>query len=109
MASSNETAARQLGHQQARQRARQPPWTGFYSTRALAATEFSGGGTRTPPTRAPARAGVNLTDRTPRVDGQQTIWLDESLGMDSDVCKSELSVFVSAKNVNIDIRIRIRF
>jgi hypothetical protein len=29
--------------------------------------------------------------------------------MDSDVWKSELSVFVSAKNVNMDIRIRIRF
>jgi hypothetical protein len=28
--------------------------------------------------------------------------------MDSDVWKSELSVFVSAKNVNMDIRIRIR-
>jgi hypothetical protein len=31
------------------------------------------------------------------------------LGMDSDVWKSELSLFVSAKNVNMDIRIRIRF
>jgi hypothetical protein len=31
------------------------------------------------------------------------------VGMDSDVWKSELSVFVSAKNVNMDIRIRIRF
>jgi hypothetical protein len=29
--------------------------------------------------------------------------------MDSDVGKSELSVFVSAKNVIMDIRIRIRF
>jgi hypothetical protein len=28
------------------------------------------------------------------------------LGMDSDVWKSELSIFVSAKNVNMDIRIR---
>jgi hypothetical protein len=32
-----------------------------------------------------------------------------SIGMDSDVWKSELSAFVSAKNVNMDIRIRIRF
>jgi hypothetical protein len=31
------------------------------------------------------------------------------LGMDSDVWKSELSIFVSAKNVNMDIHIRIRF
>jgi hypothetical protein len=31
------------------------------------------------------------------------------VGMDSDIWKSELSVFVSAKNVNMDIRIRIRF
>jgi hypothetical protein len=31
------------------------------------------------------------------------------LGMDSYVWKSELSIFVSAKNVNMDIRIRIRF
>jgi hypothetical protein len=29
--------------------------------------------------------------------------------MDSDVWKSELSVFVSAKNVNIDIRIRFKY
>jgi hypothetical protein len=29
--------------------------------------------------------------------------------MDSDVWKSELSIFVSTKNVNMDIRIRIRF
>jgi hypothetical protein len=43
-------------------------------------------------------------------NGQQQcsiIWL--GVGMDSDVWKSELSVFVSAKNVNMDIRIRIRF
>jgi hypothetical protein len=33
----------------------------------------------------------------------------QCVGMDSDVWKSELSVFVSAKNVNMDIRIRIRF
>jgi hypothetical protein len=32
-----------------------------------------------------------------------------SLGMDSDVWKSKLSVFVSAKNVNMDIHIRIHF
>jgi hypothetical protein len=31
------------------------------------------------------------------------------LGMDSEVWKSELSVFVSAKNAIMDIRIRIRF
>jgi hypothetical protein len=31
------------------------------------------------------------------------------LGMDSDVWKSELSVFVSAKNANMDIRIHIHF
>jgi hypothetical protein len=31
------------------------------------------------------------------------------VGMDSDVWESELSVFVSAKNVNMDIRIRIVF
>jgi hypothetical protein len=31
------------------------------------------------------------------------------VGMDSDVWKSELSVFVSAKNINMDMRIRIRF
>jgi hypothetical protein len=31
------------------------------------------------------------------------------IGMDSDVWKSELSVFVSAKNAYMDIRIRIRF
>jgi hypothetical protein len=31
------------------------------------------------------------------------------VGMDSDVWKSKLSVFVSAKNVNMDIHIRIRF
>jgi hypothetical protein len=30
-------------------------------------------------------------------------------GMDSDVWKSELPVFVSAKNANMDIRIRICF
>jgi hypothetical protein len=30
------------------------------------------------------------------------------LGMDSDVWKSELSIFVSAKNVTVDIRICIR-
>jgi hypothetical protein len=33
----------------------------------------------------------------------------QSVGMDSDVWKSELSVFVSAKNVNMDIRICICF
>jgi hypothetical protein len=33
----------------------------------------------------------------------------KQLGMDSDVSKSELSVFVSAKNTNMDIRTRIRF
>jgi hypothetical protein len=32
-----------------------------------------------------------------------------AVGMDSDVWKSELSVFVSAKKVNVDIHIRIRF
>jgi hypothetical protein len=32
-----------------------------------------------------------------------------TIGMDSDVWKSELSVFVSAKNTNMDICIRIRF
>jgi hypothetical protein len=32
-----------------------------------------------------------------------------SVGMDLDVWKSELSVFVSAKNANMDIHIRIRF
>jgi hypothetical protein len=31
------------------------------------------------------------------------------VGMDSDVWKFELSVFVSAKYVNMDIRIHIRF
>jgi hypothetical protein len=35
--------------------------------------------------------------------------LIKPVGMDSDVWKSELSVFVSAKNANMDIRIRIRF
>jgi hypothetical protein len=42
------------------------------------------------PTRGPKRAQAHV-------------------GMDSDVWKFELSIFVSAKNVNIDIRIRIRF
>jgi hypothetical protein len=33
----------------------------------------------------------------------------KELGMDSDVWKSELSAFVSTKNVNMDIRIHIHF
>jgi hypothetical protein len=37
----------------------------------------------------------------------RSVWA--RIGMDSDVWKSELSVFVSAKNVNMDIRIHICF
>jgi hypothetical protein len=38
-----------------------------------------------------------------------TSCVDPRTDGDSDVCKSELSVFVSVKNVNMDIRIRIVF
>jgi hypothetical protein len=50
--------------------------------------------------------GPRASQRGPREPRHH---LDPGLGMDSDVWESELSVFVSAKNVNMEIRIRIRF
>jgi hypothetical protein len=59
------------------------------------------------PTAVTERAQAALPAREPAHGAPPHLCL--SLGMDSDVWKSELSVFVSAKNVNMDIRIRIRF
>jgi hypothetical protein len=59
------------------------------------------------PTAVAERAQAALPARRPAHGAPPHLRL--SLGMDSDVWKSKLSVFVSAKNVNMDIRIRIRF
>jgi hypothetical protein len=58
------------------------------------------------------RRGRYYSDPIPKRSGGHRSMLPPAgseVGMDQDVWKSELSVFVSAKNVNMDIRIRIHF
>jgi hypothetical protein len=57
----------------------------------------------------PSLLHLQLLNETYCSANLQTETVTVVLGMDTDVWKSELSVFVFSKNVNMDIRSRIRF